>query len=128
LASGEAFSPLAAVVRDPGITYETWHGQGFSTFRATRGSLAMDLTHVVDPADPVKISRLRIRNSGAAKARLRIYAYAEWVLGSHRSRTAPTIIPSRDEATGALLVQNPYGLDYGDRVAFLGSDRPPQSV
>ncbi len=44
------------------------------------------------------------------------------------SRTAPTIIPSRDAATGALLAQNPYGLDYGERVAFLGSDRPPQSV
>ena len=128
LASGKAFSPIAAVVRDPDMAYETWHGQGFSTFRASRGPLAMDLTHVVDPADPVKISRLRIRNSGTAKARLRIYAYAEWVLGSHRSRTAPTIISSRDEATGALLAQNPYGLDYGDRVAFLGSDRPPQSI
>ncbi len=128
LASGEAFSPIAAVVRDTGMTYEAWHGQGFSTFRAAKGPLAMDLTHVVDPVDPVKVSRLRIRNSGTATARLRVYAYAEWVLGGHRSRTAPTIIPSRDEATGALLAQNPYGLDFGDRVAFLGSDRLPQSV
>ena len=128
LESGKAFSPLAAVVRDPAMTYETWHGQGFSTFRTTRGRLSMDLTHVVDPVDPVRISRLRIQNGGTAPARLRVYAYAEWVLGGHRSRTAPTIISSRDEASGALLAQNPYGLDYGDRVAFLGSDRRPQSV
>ncbi len=65
-ASGKAFSPLAAVARDPAMTYETWHGQGFSTFRSRRGSLSMDLTHVVDPVDPVKISRLRIQNSGSA--------------------------------------------------------------
>ncbi|MER8646523.1 glucoamylase family protein [Mesorhizobium sp. M1252] len=127
-ASGKAFSPLAAVVRDPSMTYETWHGQGFSTFRSKRGPLSMDLTHVVDPVDPVKITRLRIQNSGSAPARLRVYAYAEWVLGSHRSSTAATIIPSRDPATGALLAQNPYGLDFGDRVAFLAATGPVHSV
>ena len=128
LDSGNAFSPLAAVVRDPATAYETWHGQGFSTFRAKRGPLSMDLTHVVDPEDPVKISRLRIQNAGSAPARLRIYAYAEWVLGNHRSRTATTIIPSREPRTGALLARNPYNLDFGERVAFLASDREPQSV
>ncbi|TPN62205.1 protein ndvB, partial [Mesorhizobium sp. B1-1-5] len=127
-ASGRAFSPLAAVVRDPSMTYETWHGQGFSTFRSKRGSLSMDLTHVVDPVDPVKISRLRIQNAGPAPARLRVYAYAEWVLGGHRSRTAATIVPSRDAATGALLAQNPYGLDFGERVAFLAADDGVHSV
>ncbi len=128
LDSGAAFSPLAAVVRDPAMTYETWHGQGFSTFRTRRGPLSMDLTHVMDPADPVRISRLRIQNAGTEPARLRVYAYAEWVLGSHRSRTAATIVPSRDEATGAMFAQNPYGLDFAERVAFLASDREPDSV
>ncbi|QDB99444.1 glucoamylase family protein [Mesorhizobium sp. 8] len=128
LDSGEAFSPMAAVVRDPAVTYETWHGQGFSTLRATRGPLAMDLTHVVDPDDPVRVSRLRIRNEGSSPARLRIYAYAEWVLGTHRSKTAGTIVPSQDAATGALFARNPYGLDFGGRIAFLAADEQPQSV
>ncbi|WP_315920591.1 GH36-type glycosyl hydrolase domain-containing protein [Mesorhizobium sp. SP-1A] len=128
LDSGDTFSPLATVVRDPAMTYEIWHGQGFSTFRTRRDTLSMDLTHVVDPADPVRITRLRIQNEGAKPARLRIYAYAEWVLGSHRSKTAATIIPSLDKATGALFAQNPYGLDFGDRFAFLASDRAPDSV
>jgi cyclic beta-1,2-glucan synthetase len=117
-ASGKAFRRWPPW-RDPAMTYETWHGQGFSTFRSKRGPLSMDLTHVVDPVDPVRISRLRIQNSGSLPARLRIYAYAEWVLGSHRSRTAATIVSSRDAATGALLAQNPYGLDFSERVAFL---------
>ncbi|XJN88341.1 GH36-type glycosyl hydrolase domain-containing protein [Mesorhizobium terrae] len=127
LDSGESYSPTAALLRDPAMVYETWHGQGFSTFRTKRGALSMDLTHVVDPTDPVRVTRLRIQNSGTEPARLRIYAYAEWVLGSHRSKTAATILSQRDEATGALLAQNPYGLDFGDRVAFLASDREPQS-
>ncbi|TGP27038.1 MULTISPECIES: glucoamylase family protein [unclassified Mesorhizobium] len=126
--SGKAFSPMAAVVRDPSMTYETWHGQGFSTFRSKRGALSMDLTQVVDPVDPVKITRLRIQNSGPAPARLRVYAYAEWVLGGHRSRTAATIVPTRDAATGAMLAQNPYGLDFGERVAFLAAAAPVHSV
>ena len=127
-ASGKAFSPMAATVRDPSMTYETWHGQGFSTFRSKRGPLSMDLTQVVDPVDPVKITRLRIQNAGSAPARLRVYAYAEWVLGGHRSRTAATIVPSRDAATGALLAQNPYGLDFGERVAFLAATHAVHSV
>ncbi|CAN7525938.1 protein ndvB [Mesorhizobium amorphae] len=127
-ASGKAFSPTAAVLRDPTMTYETWHGQGFSTFRSKRGPLSMDLTHVVDPDDPVKITRLRIQNSGSVSARLRIYAYAEWVLGSHRSRTAATIVPARDVATGALLAKNPYGLDFSERVAFMAAGGAVHSV
>ncbi|TIV56141.1 MAG: hypothetical protein E5V89_35200, partial [Mesorhizobium sp.] len=52
----------------------------------------------------------------------------EWVLGCHRSRTAATIVPTRDAATGAMLAQNPYGLDFGERVAFLAAAAPVHSV
>ena len=127
-ASGRSFSPFAAVARDPAATYEARHGQGFSKFTAKRGPLTLELTQLVDPQDPVKLSRLTIRNSGSLETRLRIYAYAEWVLGNNRAKSAPTIVPSRDEATGALLARNAYSLDYGDRVAFLASDGEAQSA
>ena len=127
-ASGRAFSPFAAVARDPSATYEARHGQGFSKFSVKRGPLSLELTQLVDPEDPVKVSRLTIRNAGSLEARLRIYAYAEWVLGNNRAKSAPTIVPSLDAATGALLARNAYSLDYGDRVAFLASDGEAQSV
>ena len=121
-ASERAFSPLAAVVRDPSVKYEARHGQGYSVFSATRGKLVAELTQTVDPSDPVKISRLVIRNGGPVPARLRVYAYAEWVLGTNRAGSAPTIVPSLDQTSGALLARNPYSLEFPDRVAFLAGD------
>ncbi|WP_378943240.1 GH36-type glycosyl hydrolase domain-containing protein [Mesorhizobium sp. ANAO-SY3R2] len=127
-ASGRTHSPIAAVARDAGATYEARHGQGFSTFRSKRGSLATELTHLVDPVDPVRVSRLRIENSGAVPAKLRVYAYAEWVLGNSRAKTGPNIVSSVDAATGALLARNTYGLDFGERVAFMALDGKAGSV
>src|SRR5690606_15391230 len=97
LAGGRVLSPFAAVARDPATLYEARHGQGFSRFTASRGTLSLELTQTVDGADSVKLSRLVVRNSGPVAARLRVYAYAEWVLGSNRARTAPTIVSARDE-------------------------------
>lgn len=127
-ASGRTYSPIAAVARDSGASYEARHGQGFSTFRSTRGTLATELTHLVDPNDPVRVSRLRIENTGAVPAKLRVYAYAEWVLGNSRAKTAPNIVSSLDAATGALLARNTYGLDFGERVAFMAMDGKASSV
>jgi len=128
LASGRTFSPFACVARDGSTSYEARHGQGVSTFTARRGPLTLELTQVVDPTDPVKVSRLVIRNSGSVAARLRLYGYAEWVLGNNRAKSAPTIVPSLDAATGALMARNPYSLDFGDRVAFLATDGATHSV
>ena len=124
-ADGRVFAPYAAVARDPAVTYEARHSQGFCTFNAKRGPLSLELTQLVDPVDPIKVSRLIIRNSGSFAARLRVYAYAEWVLGNNRSKSAPTIVPASDPATGVLMARNPYSLDYGERVAFLAGDKEP---
>lgn len=128
LVGGGAFSPFAAVAPDASTSYEARHGQGFSTFTARRGRLTLELTQLVDPADPVKLSRLTVRNDGPGVARLRVYAYVEWVLGNNRAKSAPAIVPELDARTGALLARNPYSLDFGDRTAFLASDGEAQSV
>ncbi|MCC2689961.1 MAG: protein ndvB, partial [Rhizobiaceae bacterium] len=48
--------------------------------------------------------------------------------GNNRARTAPTIVPARDPATGALLARCPYSIDFGERVAFLACDGQLQTV
>jgi cyclic beta-1,2-glucan synthetase len=90
--------------------------------------VSLELQQVVDPADPVKVARLTIRNSGSLAAKFTVYAYAEWVLGNNRPRSAPNVVPALDAETGALLASNPYSLDFADRVAFLASDTAAQSV
>ena len=127
LDDGAVFSPFAFVPDDGRTRHEARHAPGVSTFVAKRGGLTATVEMVVDPSDPVKVQRLRLRNDGAGTVRLRIFAYAEWVMGSNRGRSGSMIVPSVDETTGALLAHNPYSLDFGDRVAFLASDGKAQS-
>ncbi len=122
-----AFSPFAGLLGDPALAYEARHGRGVSTFSVTRAGLTATVTQLVDPADPVKVQQLRLDNAGGRMVRLRVYAYAEWVLGNNRPRSAPMIVPERDAASGALLARNPHHLDFGDRTAFLACDGADQS-
>ena len=128
LDGGACFSPFAAVLRDPSLHYEARHTQGFSTFSAMRNNLTAELTQLVDGADSLKVMRLTLTNAGKRVARLRIYAYAEWVLGTNRGKTAPMMVPSIEKASNAVLASNPYSLDFGDRVAFLATDGALQSA
>ena len=69
-------------------------------------------------ADPIKISRLRIRNTSARARELSITAYCEWVLGASRAACAPFIVTEIDAATGAMFARNPWTAASGSRVAF----------
>jgi cyclic beta-1,2-glucan synthetase len=128
LSTSEAFSPLACLLRDPALAYEARHSRGVSRFKVKRGDLSAELTQLVDPADSVKLSRLTLTNDGSKPLKLRVYAYAEWVLGTNRSKNAPYIVPGLDAESGTIIARNPYSLDYSDRVAFLAADVPAQSV
>ncbi|WP_099867341.1 GH36-type glycosyl hydrolase domain-containing protein [Pararhizobium haloflavum] len=114
------FTPFAALSRDRNQVFEARHGQGFSCFKTkSADGLDMELTQVVDPDNPVKLSRLVIANDGTQTRRLRVYGYAEWVLGNNRSKSAPFVVPAFDSASGVLSAANPYSIDYADRVAFM---------
>jgi cyclic beta-1,2-glucan synthetase len=125
--TGALLSPLAAVLPAADARYEGRHGQGYSRFAAERGDLRLELSMLVDEHEPVRITCLRLVNRSRRRRRLTAYAYAEWVLGNNRARTAPFIVPSHDRESGALLASNPYSLDYPNRFVFLASDKPPAS-
>ena len=66
--SGELWGPTATPIRDPESTYSARHGQGYSRFEHSVHGIELELLMFVPVADPVKISRLRIRNVSARAA------------------------------------------------------------
>jgi cyclic beta-1,2-glucan synthetase len=116
--TGELWGPTAAPIRDPGATYTARHGQGYSRFELAARDLELDLCMFVPMRDPIKISRLKIRNTSLRARRLSITAYAEWVLGTSRGSSAPFILTELDTDTGALFARNPWDAAFGSRVAF----------
>jgi cyclic beta-1,2-glucan glucanotransferase len=69
--------------------------------------------------DPIKISRLTIRNNSTRSRRLSVTAYVEWVLGTSRGVSAPHVVTEIDPGSGAMLARNPWRAEFGSRVAFI---------
>jgi len=113
----DLWSPTAAPIRDGG-TYIAHHGFGFSRFEHEANGIKLDLVQFVPLADPIKISRLILRNDSGRARRITVTAYAEWVLGTSRGASAPFITTEIDAVTGAMLARNPWSIAFPGRVAF----------
>jgi cyclic beta-1,2-glucan synthetase len=118
--TGELWGPTALPVRDEAeaAPHIVRHGQGYSRFEHTAHGIELDLLQYVPLDDPIKISRLRLRNTSARSRRLTVTAYVEWVLGQSRSASAPFIVTEIQPGTGALLARNPWNAAFSSRVAF----------
>jgi cyclic beta-1,2-glucan synthetase len=115
--TGEFWGPTAAPIRDAGAHFSARHGQGYSRFAHASHGIELELAMYVPMDDPIKVSRLRIRNVSAKARRLSVTAYVEWVLGTSRAATAPFIVTSIDPATGAMFATNPWNAMFAG-VAF----------
>jgi cyclic beta-1,2-glucan synthetase len=116
--SGEVWTPTALPIRDDVSPYVARHGQGYSRFHHGSHGILADLLQFVPLEDPVKISRLTLKNLSGRPRRLSITGYAEWVLGSARSDSAPYIITESDVQASALLAHSAWLGDFGGRIAF----------
>lgn len=116
--TGELWGPTVAPIRDETAPYCVRHGQGYSRFEHTAHDIALDLLVYVPLGDPIKISRLTIRNTSQRRRRLSVTAYVEWVLGTTRGTSAPFIETQMDPLTGAMFARNPWNAVFGSRVAF----------
>jgi cyclic beta-1,2-glucan synthetase len=117
--SGELWTPTALPIRLEGATYIAHHGRGFSRFELGAYGISADLIHYVPLEDPIKISRLRLRNESGRTRTLSVSSYTEWVLGASRSTASPFVTTEIDPVSGALFARNPYNPDFGSRVAFV---------
>ena len=117
LDSGAIWTPTALPIRNNG-TYIARHGFGYSRFEHHGHGIATDMVQFLPKDDPVRITRLTLRNGCNAVRRLSVTGYAEWVLGTSRNATAEHIVTARDAETGAIFARNPFSTAFAGRVAF----------
>ncbi|MCV9880321.1 GH36-type glycosyl hydrolase domain-containing protein [Brenneria izbisi] len=115
--SGVLWTPTAWPINDGGC-YVARHGFGYSRFTHHANNIESELLQYVPLMDPIKISRLRLRNTSTQARQLTITAYAEWVLGASRSASAPYLLSHVDAQTGAMLVRNPWSGSFPGRIGF----------
>ena len=98
--------------------YRVVHAPGVTTFEHGRAGIATQFSLSVPREDPVKISRLRLRNEGATPRRIILTSYVEWALGADREQTRNHVHTRCDAESGAIFAQNYYGEDFASQVAF----------
>lgn len=132
--SGAVWSPTAQPCRDT-APYRARHGMGYTVFEHNHLGWEQELSVFV-PAwrkqqgmafDSVKICLLRVRNSSGRARTIRLFGYAEWVLGANREDSQLHVRTWLHEASGAVLAQGPWSAHYGTRVAFAGMSPQPDS-
>jgi cyclic beta-1,2-glucan synthetase len=117
--TGELWCPTALPIRDNNATYVARHGWGYSLFEHASHGIAAELLQYVPLGDPIKISRLTLRNTSLHMRHLSVTAYVEWVLGPSRGASAPFVTTAIDPDTGAMFARNSYNAAFGLRVAFV---------
>lgn len=115
--SGELFTATSAPINDGGH-YSATHGFGYSRFQHQAAGIALSLLQYVPLSDPIKISRLTLKNTSARTRKLSVTAYTEWVLGRDRAANAPYLISEMDTDSQVLLMQNPWQTAFVGKVAF----------
>jgi len=119
--SGVFWTPTPLPVRELDA-YRARHGQGYTEFEHNSHTLEQTLLTFVpaqyEREDPIRIQRLRIKNTSARTRRLSVTAYSELVLGADRETMQMHIACTWDESAKALFARNPYHRHYGRRVTF----------
>jgi cyclic beta-1,2-glucan synthetase len=100
------------------------HGAGYTTYTRESHGLRQELTVFVAHDTAVKVMRLRLENTRQGHRRLTATYYAEWVLGSRREEQRPYVTSDLDPSLACLLAKCTWNAEFGERVAFLASERP----
>ncbi len=123
-------TPMPAPSNEP---YLVRHGMGYTTYEHQANGIEQRVRLYVAPKAPVKFIQVRLRNQLSHTRRLTVTFYVEWVLGVDRALSAPYILSEYGAKQGAeydsnnkaaLFATNPYNTEFGDRCAFVASNKP----
>jgi cyclic beta-1,2-glucan synthetase len=116
--NGDVWTPTALPIREETSPYIARHGQGYSRFEHAAHGISLELLQYVPLKDPIKISRLTIRNDSKRYRRLSVTGYVEWVLGTSRGASGPNVVSEIDPESGVMLARNAWRPEFGSRIAF----------
>ncbi|MGH6944229.1 MAG: GH36-type glycosyl hydrolase domain-containing protein, partial [Geminicoccaceae bacterium] len=115
--AGTFWSPMPGPV-GASAPYEVRYGFGYCRFLHAGAALEQEVCLFVPRHDPLKITRLRLRNLSGRPRRLSVFAYGRLVLGGTPAETSRAVETRTDPKTGMLLASNPLRGEFSDRVAF----------
>jgi len=121
--SGELWSATPAPVRRD-APYTVRHGAGWSSFAHRHAGIATQATMAMAGDEPVKLTRLRLRNEGSTPRRISLTAYVEWTLGVLREHTQHQVRTEVDVARGAVFARNFFDPQFAGQVAFCALGEP----
>jgi len=136
--SGEHWSATPAPTPGAG-SYRVSHAPGRSTFTHQHAGIVSELQVGMSPAEPAKLSLLRLTNQSSRPRRLALTAYVEWTLAADRDQSQHHVrtrwvaehraIFAQNhfdhhftEWTACLSTSEPVASHSGDRLAFIGRD------
>ncbi len=128
--SGNVWNPTAGPIRERDA-YRVNHGAGYTRFEHNSHAVEQLLIVFVpvgeDGGDPIKVSKLTLKNDSNKTRKLSVTYYLEWTLGEQRENTQQHVVTFWDPDLGMILARNRYHPDYGDRVAFASISPPAES-
>jgi cyclic beta-1,2-glucan synthetase len=114
--SGDFWSPTPWP-KNSGSDYLIRHGFGYTAFEHKHNHVSVTATTFVDTEDPVKFTRLIIKNESSRMRRISWIGYIEWVLGTLRPQNGMHIVTDLS-ANGGIVARNPYNSDFPGYVGF----------
>jgi cyclic beta-1,2-glucan synthetase len=127
---GVVWSPTAQPIREKDA-YRARHGHGYTTFEHNSHAIEQQLLTFVPVDDsgglPVRLQRLRLRNTSSRPRKLTVTSYATLVLGSDPEETGMHVVTKWDLQSQSLFARNAYNPEFCECITFATSSPRPAS-
>ncbi len=124
--TGEVWTITPLPIRE-NEAYIITHGFGYSSFRHISHGIEQNMTVFVPVGQPVKINLISIKNLSGKDRNLAFTYYIRPVMGVSDQATAMHINTFSD-ASGALIMENPYNEEFAGRASFIDSSEAERTV